>query len=257
MNITGVTPQNSLNYQNTAFKSKIKLVSYADFKTMTDCLNKKKHEVGYPWTPETIKRGKNLFTTKIMDCISGGIVDGRRVTMFHLCTRNQDEAVRTGQTGFDISEIERRLSEKINPESENTHAFIFGGFDFGGKSVCNYKKLCKIKQFFEKQNIPYTVIGGRKEVHRYGRYGLFYNSKEDTWYIATTNTETPAAGYDSPLKRPKEVEIKGRNVYYNTYTKDESTPGNLYDWERKKGSAKSYFEYQFSDVKISDFDKIV
>ena len=116
------------NSANPSFKSRIKFVDYQVFKEKIGHLNPKKHEVGYPWNADTMKKGKNLFTTSVMDCIAGGIIDNNSVTMFHLCTLNQAKAKQYHLKGFDIKNFERRLLDKIDLAKENLHGFILGGF---------------------------------------------------------------------------------------------------------------------------------
>ena len=218
MNISDVQ-LNNYNHK-TAFQSKIKMVNYNEFKSMTDCLNKKKHEVGYPWTPETMKKGKNLFTTRLLDCIAVAIVNGKNTKLAHLCTRNKQEAIETSQKEFNIAEIERRLMDGINPKDENIHGFIFGGFNFGGKERNNYRQVRLVEQLFQKYGIPYTAVCGRKEAPLMGRFGIFYKNKDDTFYISHTLKNFPESDYN-PLK------------------------------------VKKYLEDLFCKVEISDFDKIV
>ena len=166
---------------NISFQSKIKFISYKDFTQKVSTLNKKKHYVTYPWTPDTMKKGKNLYTDNIMDCIAGGVVDGGKVVMFHICTRTHNEALRTRQRGFDVNEIKRRISEKVDLANKNLHAFILGGFQMGEKSMDNSQKLNKMVKIFENLEIPCTVIGGRCDTHIFGRYGMFYENKSDTF----------------------------------------------------------------------------
>ncbi len=57
---------------NLSFQSRIKFINNKQFEDRIKNLNPKRHEVGWPWTADTMKLGKNLYTTKIMDCITGG-----------------------------------------------------------------------------------------------------------------------------------------------------------------------------------------
>ena len=134
------------NSANPSFKSRIKFVDYQVFKEKIGHLNPKKHEVGYPWNADTMKKGKNLFTTSVMDCIAGWIIDNNSVTMFHLCTLNQAKAKQYHLKGFDIKNFERRLLDKIDLAKENLHGFILGGFQMEENSKYNVFKLRKIKQ---------------------------------------------------------------------------------------------------------------
>lgn len=256
MNIVGINSQNNYKSGLPNFKSKIKLVNYSDFRAMTDGLSKKKHEVGRPWTAGTMKFGKNLYTTNLLDCICVAIVKGKKVKLGHLCTMNREEALERNQKPFDISEVERRLFEGIDTDDENIHGFILGGFNYGNKNLNNYREVRQVEQLFQKRDIPYTAVCGRKDVHQFGRFGIFYKNNEDTFYISTTLTELPAKEYDSLKTRPRAVEINDNGVTYNAYRNDLKY-GKYYDWERKCGTAKTFFEDQYCNVRISEFDEIV
>jgi len=135
-----------------SFKSTIKLITPQEFKSLTKHLNPKRHEVGWPWTADTMKKGKNLFTTDIMDCIAGGIVDGGKVTMFHLGIYNQHKAKMKHQKGFSIENFKRRILEKINLNNENLHGIIIGGFQQSPNDKYNVNTLNKIIKFYEENN---------------------------------------------------------------------------------------------------------
>lgn len=80
---------------STNFKSNIKLISEAEFQNKVKKFNPKKHYIGYPWTADGIKKGKKLFTTSILDCIAGGIIDKNTIRMFHICTMSNSTAKNT------------------------------------------------------------------------------------------------------------------------------------------------------------------
>ncbi len=234
-----------------SFQSKIKFIDTQAFKSKIAGLSPKKHYVGYPWTPDTMKKGKNLYTTSIMDCIAGGIVDNNSVTMFHLCTRSRKDARNTRQKGFDIKNIERRILEKIDTAKENLHAFILGGFQLEPDSKYNVNKLNKIEKIFEKHEIPYSILGARRDVHYFGRYSIFYCNKEDTWYV--TN------GLASPEPRgntwPK-LQISGSSVIYDTYAKImHDNKLSHYQKTTRTSDVEGYFKSQFRKVSLSRFDE--
>ena len=238
---------------NISFQSKIKFISYKDFTQKVSALNKKKHYVTYPWTPDTMKKGKNLYTDNIMDCIAGGVVDGGKVVMFHICTRTHNEALRTRQRGFDVNEIKRRISEKVDLANKNLHAFILGGFQMGEKSMDNSQKLNKMVKIFENLEIPCTVIGGRCDTHIFGRYGMFYENKSDTFFI--TNTHTVAKSHFGMFPA---VEVKPNgNILYDLFRKNESALGPKYFRTRKYSDAKEYLKNQFKMFYVSKFDEFV
>ncbi len=229
------------------FQSRIKLINQNVFNDKIKNLNPKKHKVGYPWTPDTMKRGKNLYTTEILDCIAGGVVDDGRVTMFHLGCWSQRQAKQGHQKGFDIKNIERRILEKINLANENLHAFIIGGFQFEPDSKYNYNKLKKIKNIFEKNNIPYSIFGGQRDVHYFGRYSIFFDNKQDTLFIANNHTNH----LDCNGKNEKEMEVLGNLVTYHTYKKEPTG----YKRIRHKTGILEFFKSQFREVSLCKIDE--
>lgn len=227
---------------NISFQSKIKLINAKTFKEKTSSLSKKKHEVGYPWTPDTMKVGKKLYTTSIQDCISGVIIDGsNKAVMFHLCTRNQEKARQTRHKGFDIKNIERRIMEKINPENEDIHAFILGGSQFNDDSKYNRKKVDSIRKIFEKHKIPYSEITCRRNTHVFGSYSIFYNKKEDTIYVSENRIGSEHYGG---------IKLENNIVSYQTYE-----PRFPYKSTEKRTGVKEFLESQFRNVNLCKLDE--
>ena len=239
----------SLNNQtNPIFKSKIKIVTPTDFKEMTKHLNPKKHEVPYPWQPENMKTGKRLFTTKIMDCISGLVFDNQTAKMFHLVTLSRGSAKEHKSKGFNIKKIQYKLFEGINTADENAHAFILGGFKCNPqKSKYNWTRMDKIKKIFKQNGIPYTILGGRKDVHFYGTFSIMYRKKEDTIYITNNLIDYVGFGHDDPETHLYE----NGQMLFHTYKKVPHT----YLRESHIGSVEDYMKSQFHEVKLSEFDE--
>lgn len=235
-----------------SFQSKINFIDSKTFQNKIQHLNPKRHEVGWPWTADTMKKGKNLFTTGIMDCIAGGIVDGKNVTLFHIATYSHAEAKERNQKGFIIENIKRRILEKINLGNYNLHGFILGGMQTKPDSKYNVNKLNKIKLIFEENKIPYTIFGARKDVHYFGKFSLFYSNKEDTWYI--TNNLTERKGLNG---KGLEIEVKKDSIEYNTYKKERGKIGIKYNRTRKETGTEEFFQNQFRQVSISKFDELI
>lgn len=242
-----------INSDNQTFTSRIKFVNYPVLNDKIKHLNPKKHEVGYPWNEDTMKKGKNLFTTSIMDCIAGGVIDNNSVTMFHLCTLNQAKAKQHRLKGFSIKTFERRLLEKIDLTKDNLHGFILGGFQMEENSKYNAAILKKIKKIFNENQIPYSIFGARKDVHFFGRYAALYNNKEDTLYISNT-----LAGSRGINGRGKELDVLTDNkLLYHTYTKIRGKYGVDYIREEHTGTAEDFLKSQFREVSVCKLDKFI
>ena len=220
---------------------------------MTANLNPKRHKVGWPWTADTMKTGKNLFTTGILDCIAGGIVDGSDITMFHLGIYNQAKAKIYHQKGFKIGNFKRRILEKIDLKNENLHAFIVGGIQMKPEDKYNVKTLNKITKFFDKYKIPYSIFASRKDVHYFGRYSLLYSNKEDTLYITNTLIDSPSLN-----NKNIEIDIKDNVIEYNVYKKGVNKHGGVtYDCIREATGTEDFLRSQFRKVSVCKFDNIL
>lgn len=240
------------NTSDISFKSNIKFVDVNTFKNMVKSLNPKIHEVRWPWSADTMKTGKNLYTTDILDCIAGGIVDNSKVTMFHLGIYNQAKAKLKHQSGFDIENVRRRILEKIDLANENLHGIILGGFQLSPNSKYNINQLNKIRKIFDENKIPYSIFGARKDVHYFGKYSLFYSNKQDTWYI----TNSLACGEYRGIK--PEIEIKDGLISYNKYYQQKDIFGGTdYIKVKKESTFINFLKNQFREVKISKFDNII
>ena len=237
---------------NITFQSKIKFIDYKTFKTKTAHLNPKKHEVGWPWTADTMKTGKNLFTTEIMDCIAVLIKYGKKTKLAHLATFKKGEAKQAHQKGFKIENVKRRLLENIDLENEDLHAVILGGFQLKPTDKNNAKQLTQIQQIFEENRIPYTIFGGRKGPLPLGKYALFHSNKEDTLYISNN-----LADIKTRIRRKPAIEIKENSIEYNTFKKEYDENGAKYVCTRKECRTEDFFKSQFRQVSVCKFDKII
>ena len=237
---------------NISFQSKIKFIDYKTFKSKVGHLSPKKHEVGWPWTADTMKLGKNLFTTQIMDCIAVVIVDGKKAKLGHIATYTQKQAKQNNQKGFSIDNVKRRLLENINLDNENLHGFIIGGFQLKPNDKNNAKQLAQIQQIFEKNSIPYSIFGARKDVHYFGKFSLFYSNKEDTLYISNN-----LADIKTRIRRKPEIEIKDNLVEYNTYKKELYKNGVTYKSTRQTTGLLDFFKSQFRKVSLCEHDTLV
>ncbi len=230
----------------TSFQAKINFITPQKFTAKTEYLEPVFHEVPYPWTIETMKTGEKLFTKGIMECISGILTDGKKTAMFHLGTRGKEAAEHDKVKPFDINNIESVLLSKVNLKNENLHGFILGAWDR------NRKCLKEIKGLYEKYKIPYSIIADRKDLHVYGRYSLYYDTRRDSLYI--TNSLLDTRSFDHKFKDKNEIEIIGNNVEYNTYEKNRDVHGISYTTVRKNTDVPTFFKNQFKEVSLCKFD---
>lgn len=237
---------------NISFQSKIKFIDYKTFKTKTAHLNPKKHEVSWPWTADTMKMGKNLFTTGIMDCIAVLIKYGNKAKLAHLATFKKGEAKKCNQKRFKIENVKRRLLENIDLKNGDLHAVILGGFQLKPTDKNNAKQLFQIQQIFEENKIPYSIFGRRKGPRALGKYSLFFSNKEDTLYISNN-----LADIKTRIRRKPPINVKENSIEFNTFKKEYDENGSKYVRIRKESGTENFFKSQFRQVKICYIDEII
>ena len=236
-----------VNNNSVNFKSNIKFVNYKDFTKKIEFLKDDIQEVPFPWTIETMKTGKNLYTVGVMECLSGFVTDGKDTAMFHLGTRNKKLADEAGVKPFDINNIETVFKSKFDLTKRFLHGFILGAFD------SNKDKLEQLKQMFAKYNIPCSVFAVRKDIHYYGKYSLLYTQDNDKLVISNNLTE--AKPLMNRSGKGYELRVDGNKVAYTTYIKGRDKYGVTYEDVHHIGTPQDFFESQFNEVTLCDYDK--
>ena len=192
----------NIKNDNISFGENIKFIKQSEFKDLVKDLNKKKHYIGLPWTADSLKIGKNLYTDKNTACIIVAVKDGSNYKLSHLCTyKSTDKLSKKRLQRFDFEDAKRRILDGLNLENEDLHAYIFGGFPF------NEKITCKIKKFFEGLKIPFTELTTRKDTYHAGCYSYLFSNKDNTIYITNSSTGAFAHQWDKSLSRPNEVNV--------------------------------------------------
>ena len=243
-----------MKIENTgvSFQSKIKFIDSKTFKKKIKGLNPKKHEVGYPWTADTMKTGKNLYTTGIIDCIAVIIKDGGKTKLGHLATYKHRDSKQIHQKGFSIKKVKRRLLENINLDNKDLHGYIIGGFQLKPDGKDNVKQLTQIQQFFEENIIPCTILGARKDAPHIGRISLFFSNKEDTLYISNS-----LADKKTNIRRKPVIEIKENSIEYDTYEESKDNIDTTRKRIRKVSGTEEFFKSIFRRVSICKADTLV
>ena len=239
---------------NVNFNSRIKIITPANFNKQVSNLNGTIQEVYYPWTIETLKCGKNLFTTQLMDCIAIFLTNGKNSLLAHLGIRNKTQAQRDNVKEFDINNIEEKLLTQFDFEDSNLHGIIFGGMQYNDDPTSgNTPQLSQIKNLLKKHKTPFSIIGARKNVHYFGEYSLLFNQNKDTLFI--TNTLFDSNGVSGNCNH-KEMELNLESkVDYNVYKKMFNKEGLIYYKKRRiRTSFEEYFKSQFYQVHLNKID---
>ena len=238
------------------FNSKIKLLNTEQFSTKLKDSASTLQKVDYPWTIETSKVGKNLYTDRIMDCIVIVLKNTKEALLAHLGIRNKEQAKKDNVKEFDINNIEEKLLNQINLKNKSLQGIIFGGIQLDDEPTTgNSPQLNQIKNLLKKYKIPFSIIGARKDVHFFGRYSLLFSQDDDTLYI--TNNLFNSKGISGP-REYKEMELeKDNSISYVIYEKIKNK-NNYFDYKEKRvnSSVKEYFESQFRQVELNNEDKI-
>lgn len=238
------------------FQSKIKFVNEVVYHDKLASLCPKANFVGYPWTIETLNKGTNLHTNGVLDCIIGCIVNGKNTIMFHLATRDKNQAAFEGVKNFDIKNIDSHLKEAIDFSEKDTHGIILGGFkqinNVGADKGIYFKQ---IKNLFEKYKIPCSIFGPRKDlpIFGFGEYALLYEKENDTFWITNSKTDSDYR-YAFQSLGGNEIEVMDDGIVHHKF---EPVSGDLHKYykTRVKTNLEEFFKNQFHEVKLCKFDE--
>lgn len=155
---------------NVSFKARIRPTTMKEFTEATADIYKIA-SVEYPWTAkETIKSAK-AYTTDILDCTAGGIIDetGKNVILFHICP--------TQPQNLNFKEIEKHIMSFVEEGKGKLKGFLLGSQKMFHDSEMMFKKLHRM---LKNKKIPTTIIKGTKE----DKTHILYDSKKDEWLIS-------------------------------------------------------------------------
>ena len=159
--------------QNTqvSFKSNIRLASANRFAKEIAGMSLK-NAVSSPWTAKEMVVGQKAYTTRIYDCLAGGITDGKKVVMFHICP--------TYEENKDFSTIERTILENFNEKTAGLRGVIVGNKPEHAESN---SLLENFRTFMKKNNIDFSLIRG---VKKDDESSILFDVNTDTWTITNT-----------------------------------------------------------------------
>lgn len=140
----------------------------------SDC---KKNFVALPYTLQESIFAKNAYTTKIQDCTTCGITDGKgNVLLMHLCPSIVQN--------MDFHKIEQFIKEKFGNKLENIQAILIGSKPEWMSNENSPKLFDNFVKFFESNNIPCSIFkGGKAQNH------VAYNGITDEWVIANSENK--------------------------------------------------------------------
>jgi len=99
-----------ISTNNIIFTSNIKLLNTEQFKKKLKEYSNGLQKVDYPWTIETLEKGKLLYTDRIMDCIALCLTNGMDSILAHLGIRDKKQAQIDNVNEFNINNIEQFVS---------------------------------------------------------------------------------------------------------------------------------------------------
>ena len=155
---------------NISFKAKFRAVTTEDFYWGT--IGCRRYFARPPWTVKESVRGVEAYTTGIIDCSVLGISNGQDVLLMHLCPSHPDNN--------DFKKIKDFILEKIDQESKNLKAAIFGSQD-----ICNSQELNKNLQDLMKQlGIPCSIFKCP-----IAETDVMYSSIDDEWSVSSNSID--------------------------------------------------------------------
>ena len=132
---------------------KIRPISIAEYLDIKKSLGRNCY-IDEPWTLEQSITRNKAATDCIRECTVVGIAGEKGITLNHLNPNNQNN--------FDITAIEKVLSEQIQTQGKEAKAFILGSVSSDTRS---YQQFFALKNILEKNKIPFSV-------YRTGDYGI-------------------------------------------------------------------------------------
>lgn len=158
------------------FTSNIRLANLDQYSKEIRWLSSKK-SVPSPWTYKEIVVAPRAYTTGVMDCSAGGLIDGKKALMFHLSADREANS--------DFSVIEKTILDKFNGKTEGLRGFLLGSRRWFGGSIALFENL---KNFMTVHNIPFSMMKGSKCVGGNmvsESFDIAYNAKHDLWTVTS------------------------------------------------------------------------
>ncbi len=161
---------------NIAFTSTIRPVTIHQYQYEVSHFENPKF-VGFPWTLDEAKSGKNIYTTNVIDCTVCGIKVKDKVFLLHT------SPLQIANKNF--QKIEEVIEENVDLKADDIQAILIGGKPPYTHGPDSYNQFENYEKFLQKHNIPYTKLkGGMGSKH------VAYSSKKDEWLIANSSMAT-------------------------------------------------------------------
>lgn len=157
---------------NITFTSAIRPIKTSLFEDLISDISKR-HSVNSPWTCAESRRGKQVYTTGIIDCTMCGITDGKDVFMMHICPTKPENAK--------FSKIKEFMQDKIDFTNKNLKAVVLGA-RFYPDSNKSYKLFDNFVKFLKSKNVDTTTL---KCGDIYAQVDVLYRKDRDEWLIAS------------------------------------------------------------------------
>lgn len=196
------------------FSSRINLVTEEEFDRRVDYDRLKKAGLTSesPWeSGDRVSLASEAASKGAYICNLGGIQNGRRLTLFHLCPYSSlfDEKGLVGPLDESWDNIEAALDSDIahlKAENPDMRAFLTGGV---AKDVWSVKLGSSLLKLFKKHDIPYSCLWGTR-----GWEHAHYDTLTDTWTVSHSKLQN-----ESP-KNPENIFAKthidsGDELYIN------------------------------------------
>lgn len=192
----------AISYQSYQ-KPQVNFTSNIRFTTF-DCFNSTTGELAevVESTENQILRASRLKTLGIIDCVAGGITDGRQVVMFHFDPQNN-------YPFYSYKEAEAALLKKMKKlDYSKLQALILGSHVDSKESRTLF---ANVEKFMRKHNIKYSKFRGQRSDSGASCIAYFGNGK-DEWVITSENI--PENDLKINRKPTRKTLLKAFQSYY-------------------------------------------
>jgi len=156
--------------QNTQinFEAGIKLTTFKRIKNASKRFAK--NLIDEPFSEKQIIKRPSAYTLGVCDCVSGGIWDGKKVTLFHI--------IPTQENVDNLPQILNTLLEKLGNSDKKLRGLLLGGATHQRSRLL----FEAFESFMQSKKIPCTTLKQHK--NRYANAQILFNSKKDEWLIS-------------------------------------------------------------------------
>ncbi len=155
--------------ENISFTSRLKPITLSEFRHTISSIGSQ-NSVDFPWSINQTRKGKDVYTTNVIDCSSCLITNGQEAVLMHLTPDTEQNHA--------FSLVLAKLRNLLDLKDSNLQAVLLGSKNHK-KSLDIYNKF---KELLKQLNIPFSEFKNGKTPT-----SIAYKTSSDEVYI-TNNT---------------------------------------------------------------------